>query len=100
MNTHVVHGALISSDASFRESVKQVLGGAEHGGELSVEIAIACTEINAAQVERLRRVTLDLGVLRLQPDPGTGIKSAHVAADLQPHRQLRATRPPLSRARL
>ena len=43
MNTHVVHGALISSDASFRESVKQVLGGAEHGVELSVEITIACT---------------------------------------------------------
>src|SRR5881296_416551 len=56
MNTHRVHGALISTDASFRESVKQLLGGAEHGVEFSVEIAIACTEINAAQVEELRRV--------------------------------------------
>src|SRR2546422_5488750 len=77
MNTHVVHGALISTDASFRESVKQVLGGAQHGVELSVEIAIACTEISAAQVEELRRVTLDLVLLDLERDPVTGIKFAH-----------------------
>src|SRR5881409_3719046 len=96
MNTHVVHGALISTDASFRESVKQVLGGAEHGVELSVEIAIACTEINAAQVEELRRVTLDLILLDLERDPVTGIKFAHFLADLDPHRQLVATGPPLS----
>src|SRR5439155_243583 len=70
MNTHVVHGALISTDASFRESVKQVLGGAQHGVELSVEIAIACTEISAAQVEELRRVTLDLVLLDLDLDLG------------------------------
>src|SRR5206468_352845 len=75
MNTHVVHGALISTDASFRESVKQVLGGAEHGVELSVEIAIACTEINAAQVEELRRVTLDLVLLDLGRDLVTGSRS-------------------------
>src|SRR5437879_5532957 len=96
MNTHVVHGALISTDASFRESVKQVLGGAEHGVELSVEIAIACTEISAAQVEELRRVTLDLVLLDLERDPVTGIKFAHFLADLDPHRQLVATGPPLS----
>ena len=96
MNTHVVHGALISTDASFRESVKQVLGGAEHGVELSVEIAIACTEINAAQVEELRRVTLDLVLLDLERDPVTGIRFAHFLADLDPHRQLVATGPPLS----
>src|SRR5207249_2016206 len=96
MNTHVVHGALISTDAGFRESVKQVLGGAEHGVELSVEIAIACTEINAAQVEELRRVTLDLVLLDLERDPVTGIRFAHFLADLDPHRQLVATGPPLS----
>src|SRR5437870_2662702 len=96
MNTHVVHGALISTDASFRESVKQVLGGAQHGVELSVEIAIACTEISAAQVEELRRVTLDLVLLDLERDPVTGIKFAHFLAELDPHRQLVATGPPLS----
>src|SRR5207244_5150662 len=96
MNTRVVHGALISTDASFRESVKHVLGGAEHGVELSVEIAIACTEINAAQVEELRRVTLDLVLLDLERDPVTGIRFAHFLADLDPHRQLVATGPPLS----
>src|SRR2546428_2498222 len=96
MNTHIVHGALISSDASFRESVKQVLGGAEHGVELSVEITIACTEINEAQVEELRRVALDLVLLDFERDPTTGIKFAHFLADLDPHRQLVATGPPLS----
>src|SRR2546425_12199129 len=96
MNTRVVHGALISSDASFRESVKQVLGGAEHGVELSVEITIACTEINAAQVEELRRVPLDLVLLDFERDPMTGIRFAHFLADLDPHRQLVATGPPLS----
>src|SRR5947199_2531315 len=96
MNTHVVHGALISTDASFRESVKQVLGGAEHGVELSVEITVACTEINEAQVEELRRAALDLVLLDFERDPTTGIKFAHFLADLDPHRQLVATGPPLS----
>src|SRR3989449_9061447 len=96
MNTRVVHGALISTDASFRESVKQVLGGAEHGVELNVEITIACTELNAAQVEELRHVTLDLVLLDLERDPVTGIKFAHFLADLDPRRQLVATGPPLS----
>src|SRR5437867_13285024 len=82
MNTHMVHGALISTDASFRESVKQVLGGAEHGVELSVEITVACTEINEAQVEELRRVALDLVLLDFERDPTTGIKFAHFLADL------------------
>src|SRR5438034_4488635 len=78
MNTRVVHSALISTDESFRESVKQVLGGAEHGVELSVEIAIACTEINAAQVEELRRVTLDLVLLDLERDrKSTRLNSSH-----------------------
>src|SRR2546430_8980240 len=96
MNAHVVHGALISTDASFRESVKQVLGGAEHGVELSVEITIACTEINAAQVEELRRVTLDLVVRCFERARVAGIKFAHFLADLDPRRQLVATGPPLS----
>src|SRR5438094_9821915 len=96
MNTHMVHGALISTDASFRESVKQVLGGAEHGVELSVEITVACTEINEAQVEELRRVALDLVLLDFERDTTTGIKFAHFLADLDPHRQLIATGPPLS----
>src|SRR5207244_13456252 len=95
MNTHVVHGALISTDAGFRESVKQVLGGAEHGVELSVEIALACTEINAAPVEELRRVTLDLVLLDLERDPVTGIKFAHLLPDLDPPRQVVATGPAL-----
>src|SRR5439155_1085689 len=82
MNTHVVQGALISSDASFRESVKQVLGGAEHGVELSVEITIACTEINAAQVEELRRVTLDLVLLDFELHRLTGKKTLLVDLDL------------------
>src|SRR5438093_4850982 len=96
MNTHMVHGALISTDASFRESVKQLLGGAEHGVELSVEITVACTEINEAQVEELRRVALDLVLLDFERDPTTGIKFAHFLADLDPHRQLIASGPPLS----
>src|SRR5207249_10203373 len=75
MNTHMVHGALISTDASYRESVKQVLGGAEHGVELSVEITVACTEINEAQVEELRRAALDLVLLDFERDPTTGSNS-------------------------
>src|SRR5256712_14210299 len=96
MNTHMVHGALISTDSSFRESVKQVLGGAEHGVKLSVEITVACTDINEAQVEELRRVALDLVLLDFERDPTTGIKFAHFLADLDPRRQLVATGPPLS----
>lgn len=92
----MVRGALISTDASFRESVKRVLGGAEHGIALSVEITAPFGEISDMQVEELRRVALDLVVLDLEQDPANGIKLAEFLAELHPHGQLVAAGTALS----
>ncbi|HJS42616.1 MAG TPA: AAA family ATPase [Gemmatimonadales bacterium] len=88
MESHTVGGALISSDTSFCEAVKLVLGSAEHRIALSAEITAPFTEISDTQIEELRRVPLELVVLDLEQDPATGIKLAEFLAELHPRCQV------------
>lgn len=90
MESNTVRGALISGDTSLCEAVKLMLGNAEHGIGLSVEITAPFAEISDTQIEELRRVPLDLVVLDLEQDPATGIKLAEFLAELHPRCQVLA----------
>ncbi|HUE95806.1 MAG TPA: AAA family ATPase [Longimicrobiaceae bacterium] len=96
MEKRIVVGAVISTDPTFRKSVREVVLTPEGRVRLGIEIDAPFAEISAEQIAPLRESNAELVFLDLGDEPAVGIRFAHFLADANPARRLIATGPVLS----
>jgi len=85
-----MRGVLISTDPTFRETLRSALTEAQQGVQLALEIAVPFADISAVEIQALRTCDPELVFLDLDPDPATGINLAHYLADGEPRRRVLA----------
>jgi pilus assembly protein CpaE len=83
-----IRAALISTDAAFREMVRDVVPGPDIGVLLGVEISAPFARLGEQELQGLRQSEPDLIILDLEDDPELGIKFAQFMAETRPTRFL------------
>ena len=78
MTERAIRTALISSDRSFREMVKDVFLSHEAWTAPAIEIAAPFAAFGENEVRALRQLHPELIILDLEDDPGLGIKLAQL----------------------
>jgi len=91
----ILRSALISTDAAFRDTVKQVLHGFDRGVTLDIELPVRFTAFGDEHLRTLRNVDPDIVFLDLEDDPVLGTKLAQFLADANPGHRFIAAGPML-----
>lgn len=77
-------GAVISTDADFRTTLRDAFVRAGLPGAVALEITTGFSQLGDEQLTAIRQVEPDLIVLDLESDPGLGLKFAQFMADQNP----------------
>ncbi len=88
MPDNAIRAAVISTDAAFRTTVRDVVPGPDVGITLAVEISAPFAQVGEQEMQALRQSEADLIVLDLEDDPELGIKFAQFVAETRPCRFL------------
>jgi pilus assembly protein CpaE len=83
-------GAVVSTDAGFREALARTLSGARRPITVSVEITVPFGEIGEEQIRRLRQAKPAVIVIDLEKDPQLGVRLAQFLADGNPDLRIMA----------
>ena len=83
-----IRAALISTDAAFRDTVRDVVPGPDVGVTLGIEISVPFAQVGEQELQSLRHSEPDLIILDLEDDPELGIKFAQFIAETRPCRFL------------
>ncbi len=92
----VLRSAIVSSDATLRNTVKQVLHGSDRGVTLEAEITVPLSAFGDEQLRTLRNTNADLVFLDLESEPELGTKLVQFLADSNPGQRFIAMGPLLS----
>jgi len=95
MTERTIRTALISSDRSFREMVKDVFLSHEAWTAPAIEIAAPFSAFGENELRAVRQLHPELIVLDLAEDPDLGIKLAHFLAEASPGQKFLAVGPHL-----
>ena len=95
MTERTIRTALISSDRSFRELVKDVFLSHEAWTAPAIEIAAPFSAFGENELRSVRQLHPELIVLDLADDPDLGIKLAHFLAESSPGQKFLAVGPHL-----
>ena len=96
MPENTIRAALISTDAAFRDTVRDVVPGPDVGVTLGIEISAPFAQVGEQELQALRHSEPDLIILDLEDDPQLGVKFAQFIAETRPCRFLwsgRTSRP-------
>jgi pilus assembly protein CpaE len=96
MTASGLRAALISTDAGFREQIRDILLDEAMGVTLGLEIPERFAAFGEEQVRRLRDVHPEILVLDLEDDPELGVKFAQFFSNTHPGRRILAVGPALS----
>ena len=96
MTDRDLRAALISTDHTFRDQVRDLSRGPDLGLSLELEIAESFAAYSEEQVQALRQMRPDLIILDLEDDPELGVKFAQFLADANPAHKIVAVGPHLS----
>jgi pilus assembly protein CpaE len=80
----MIPGAVISTDAGFREALASTLATARRPIAVAAEITVPFAEIGEEQLRRLRDAHPALVFIDLEKDPALGVRLAHFLADSHP----------------
>jgi pilus assembly protein CpaE len=83
-----IRAALISTDAAFRETVRDFVPGPDVGVTLGIEISAPFAQVGEQELQSLRHSEPDLIILDLEDDPELGVKFAQFIAETRPCRFL------------
>jgi len=83
-----IRAALISTDAAFRDTVRDVVPGPDVGVTLGIEISAPFAQVGEQELQALRHSEPDLIILDLEDDPQLGVKFAQFVAETRPCRFL------------
>ena len=83
-----IRAALISTDAAFRDTVRDVVPGPDVGVTLGIEISVPFAQVGEQELQSLRHSEPDLIILDLEDDPELGVKFAQFIAETRPTRFL------------
>ncbi len=95
MTERTIRTALISSDRSFREMVKDVFLSHEAWTAPAIEIAAPFSAFGENELRTVRQLHPDLIILDLGEDPDLGIKLAHFLSESSPGQKFVAVGPHL-----
>jgi pilus assembly protein CpaE len=95
MTERTIRTALISSDRSFREMVKDVFLSHEAWTAPAIEIAAPFSTFGENELRAVRQLHPDLIILDLGEDPDLGIKLAHFLSEASPGQKFVAVGPHL-----
>ena len=98
MPDNAIRAAVISTDAAFRTTVRDVVPGPDVGITLAVEISAPFAQVGEQEMQSLRQSEADLIVLDLEDDPELGIKFAQFVAETRPCRFLVGRSHPVARS--
>src|SRR5689334_5239678 len=96
MTERTIRTALISSDRSFRELVKDVFLSHEAWTAPAIEIAAPFSAFGETEIRSIRQLHPDLIVLDLADDPEMGIKLAGFLSESAPGQRFIASGPNLA----
>ncbi|HEX5386802.1 MAG TPA: AAA family ATPase [Gemmatimonadales bacterium] len=96
MTKPAIRSVLVGHDAALREALRRLLGGADLGVVIDLEIPERFATIGEAHLTALRQAKPDLVFLDLHEDPETGIRFAHFLADMSPDLKIVAIGPELA----
>src|SRR5215210_8327428 len=96
MTERAIRTALISSDRSFRELVKDVFLSHEAWTAPAIEIAAPFAAFGEDELRAVRQLHPELIVLDLAEDPEMGIKLAHFLSESVPGQRFIAVGPSLA----
>ena len=88
MTETTIRAALISTDAAFRDTVRDVVPGPDIGVTLGIEITAPFAQVGEQELQALRHSEPDLIILDLEDDPQLGVKFAQFIAETRPCRFL------------
>ncbi len=88
--------ALISTDARFRDRLREALVEGGYGFRVALELALRFGEFGEEQVRALRQTPPDLLVVDLDDDPELGIQLLQFLAESNPRQRVIAVGPSLS----
>ncbi len=83
-----IRTAVISTDAAFRSTVRDVVPGPDIGVTLASEISAPFAQMGEQELQTLRHSEPDLIILDLEDDPELGVKFAQFIAETRPCRFL------------
>jgi pilus assembly protein CpaE len=95
MTERTIRTALISSDRSFREMVKDVFLSHEAWTAPAIEIAAPFSAFGENELRAVRQLNPDLIILDLADEPELGIKLAHFLSESHPGQRFVAVGPNL-----
>jgi pilus assembly protein CpaE len=95
MTERTIRTALISSDRSFREMVKDVFLSHEAWTAPAIEIAAPFSAFGENELRAVRQLNPDLIILDLGDEPELGIKLAHFLSEAHPGQRFVAVGPNL-----
>ena len=92
--------ALVSTDARFRDRVRESLSEGGWGYKIALELSQRFEDFGEEQVRALRQSSPDLLVIDLDDDPDLGVKLVQFLADARPGQRVLAAGPTLSSQQL
>jgi pilus assembly protein CpaE len=92
--------ALVSTDARFRDRVRESLTEGGWGYKVALELSQRFEDFGEEQVRALRQSSPDLLVIDLDDDPDLGVKLVQFLADARPGQRVLAAGPTLSSQQL
>ena len=88
--------ALVSTEARFRDRVREVLVEGGWGFKLALELSQRFEDFGVEQVRALRQASPDLLVIDLEDDPDLGLKLMQFLFEAHPNQRVLAAGPALS----
>lgn len=92
--------ALVSTDARFRDRIRESLTEGGWGFKIALELSQRFEDFGEEQVRALRQSSPDLLVIDLDDDPDLGVKLVQFLADARPGQRVLAAGPTLSSQQL
>ncbi len=92
--------ALVSTEARFRDRVREALVEGGWGFKIALELSQRFEEFGEDQVRALRQASPDLLVIDLEDDPDLGVKLMQFLADAHPGQRVLAAGPGLTSQQL
>jgi pilus assembly protein CpaE len=92
--------ALVSTEARFRERVRESMVESGWGYKIALELSQRFEDFGEEQVRALRQASPDLLVIDLEDDPDLGIKLIQFLADAHPAQRVLAAGPTLTSQQL